>query len=260
MNIFTAIFLGAIQGLTEFLPISSSGHLSLANSLLNIPQDNLFFEVVLHLGTLFAVIIFMRKKIALLLFGAYRELSNKEKTEKTNLRYIGYIIAGIMPAVIFALFFNDMIENAFSNMRFIGIFFLITAALLFSTKFFSGRKELNLKKSLIVGTAQIFALFPGISRSGTTISAGIISGLDRERACDFSFFMAMPLIFAAFAKEMMDSHAKFDINVLTGFLSSFIFGYISVFFLYKILKSDKFYYFSYYLAIIGVFTIIRSVV
>lgn len=260
MNLFTAIFLGAVQGLTEFLPISSSGHLALANSILNIPQDNLFFEVVLHLGTLFAIIIFMRKKIALLLSGAYRELSNKDNSEKANLRYIGYIIVGIIPAVIFALFFNDMIENAFSNMRFIGIFFLITAALLFSTKFFSGKSELNLKKSLIVGAAQIFALFPGISRSGTTISAGIISGLDRERACDFSFFMAMPLIFAAFAKEMMDSHAVFDIYVLVGFFSSFIFGYISVFLLYKILKSDKFYYFSYYLVIIGVFTIFRSVV
>ena len=258
MSIITAIFLGAIQGLTEFLPVSSSGHLALANNLLNIPQGTIFFEVVLHLGTLFAIMLFMQKKIVSLVIDGIKEFLDKSNKEKKNFKYMVYIIIGIIPAVIFALFFDKIIESSFSNIRFIGLFFLITSILLYSTKFFSGNSDVNLKNSLWVGIAQIIALFPGISRSGTTISAGIIFGIDKEKACDFSFFMALPLIFGAFLKEIVSCKPVFEMNFVYGFISSFIFGYISVVFLYKILKSNKFYYFSYYLVFIGAFTIVRS--
>ena len=258
MNALTAVLLGAVQGLTEFLPVSSSGHLALANNLLKIPQGDLFFEVVLHLGTLIAVMIFMRKKIFSLLTEGVKELNDKSKNEKENLKYIGYILLGIIPAIIFAIFFDEVIEDAFSNIRFIGVFFLITALMLFLTKFFNGKSKVNLKNSVIVGIAQIIALFPGISRSGTTISAGIFAGMDREKACDFSFFMAIPLILGAFLKELLSSSAVFNMNILFGFASSLIFGYISVVFLYKILKSNRFYYFSFYLTFVGLAAILRS--
>ncbi|MGE3062302.1 MAG: undecaprenyl-diphosphate phosphatase [bacterium] len=258
MNSLTAAFLGAIQGLTEFLPVSSSGHLALANSILKIPSDNLFFEVVLHLGTLFAVMLFMRKKIISLIKGMIREISDKSENPKKNLRYGGYIIAGIIPAVVFALIFDELIEKTFSDMRFVGIFFLITAVMLFATKFFNKSKKIEFKSALFIGIAQIIALFPGISRSGTTISSGIMLGIDREDACDFSFFMAMPLILGAFLKELLDTKPLFDFAILIGFLSAFVFGYFSVLFLYRVLKSNKFHYFSYYLAALGIFTIARS--
>ncbi|MDD3804619.1 MAG: undecaprenyl-diphosphate phosphatase [bacterium] len=259
MNLIQSLSLGAVQGLTEFLPVSSSGHLALVNSLFKLPFDNLFFEVLLHLGTLFAVILYMHKKIWILLKGGIAELTEKKSGKKENLRYIGLVILGIVPAVIFAVLFDEAIEEAFSKLLYVGIFFLITSLMLYATKFFRGDSPLSFKSALAVGFAQVIALMPGISRSGTTISAGIFAGMKREDACDYSFFMAIPLIFGAFMKELINVKPVFEWVMAAGFLASLAFGYASVFFLYRILKSNRFYYFSYYLAAVGIFTVIRSI-
>lgn len=258
MNIIQSLVLGTVQGLTEFLPVSSSGHLALFKNLFGLASDNLFFEVLLHLGTLLAVMLYMRGKIWKLLGGGISELSSKSNGEKKNLRYIGLVLLGIVPAVIFALLFDDAVESAFSSMLFVGIFFIFTSLMLYATKFFKGDSQLTLKSALIIGFAQVIALMPGISRSGTTISAGIFSKMSREEACDYSFFMAMPLIFGAFIKELLDVRPVFEWVMAAGFLASFAFGYLSVFFLYRILKSNRFHYFSYYLAAAGIFAIVRS--
>ncbi len=258
MIVLKSIILGIIQGLTEFLPVSSSGHLALFEKLFNMKSDNLFLETSMHMGTLFALIIYFKYRILDLLKNAFIEIKDKNENKK-NIFFILYVIIGIIPASIVGLLFYSQIENVFHNLYIVSVLFFITSIILYLTKFSKQTKELNSKNSLLIGIAQIFALLPGISRSGITISSGLLLGLKGKDIADFSFFMAMPLILGSFLKELIDSNFIWDISIVSATLAAFISGYIAIVFLYKILKSDKFYLFSYYVLFISIITLLTEV-
>ncbi|MFO8062650.1 MAG: undecaprenyl-diphosphate phosphatase [bacterium] len=258
--IVKSVLLGIIQGLTEFLPVSSSGHLVLFRELLQIKTDNLFMEISMHFGSLLALIIYFRARILGLIGGGYREITQK-RGEKSNLRFMGLVIVGMIPAVIAGLFFKEHIENAFTSVIFTGIMFLVTGGIILITKFISSQQgRIHIKSALIIGLMQVFALLPGISRSGITISAGISAGVKRKHAADFSFFMAMPLILGSFIMELKEVSMQFEFYIITGIVSSLIASYIAIVILYRLLESEHFYRFAYYLFPLGILTIIYGIV
>ncbi|MDO8622822.1 MAG: undecaprenyl-diphosphate phosphatase, partial [archaeon] len=207
------ILFAVIQSITEFLPVSSSGHLALVSNLIS--QPNLFFFTALHIASLFAILIFTRKEI-------YSLISFKKEYKKLWI----YLIIATIPAALFGFFFNDLIESSFSSYLFLGIAFIFTGIVLFFTRFSKVYSNLNIKNSILIGLFQVVALFPGISRSGMTISAGLFSGIDKEKAAKFSFLLFIPLSIGAFILELGDFY--FDIALLVSFVLCTI---LSLFFL-----------------------------
>lgn len=258
-EIFYHSLLGFVQGITEFLPVSSSGHIAILKNILGITTKNLFFETSLHLGTLFSLIFFFRKKIVNLLKGMYSDIKDK-KEKKENLNFVLLVLIGIIPSAIVGLLLNDFVERVFSDLFLIGIFYLILSLILFSTRFSKNRmKSVNIVESMIIGLFQTVSLLPGISRSGTTISTALFLGVEPEKASDFSFFMAMPIILGSFIKEFIDVKFSFDMNILIGIFVSFLTGYLALILLYKVLRSKKFYLFSLYTFLIGIFLLLWKI-
>lgn len=245
------IILGIIQGFTEFLPVSSSGHLALFERIFGITSENLFLETAMHLGTLFSLFVYFRKKIKNLVISAFSEI-RENRRDKENTRFIVYVIAGIIPAAAAGIFLYDLIRGAFSNMILVGMLFFVTGLVLLAMKWMKPGKGINMRNALFIGTMQVFALLPGISRSGITISSGVLSGLKREQAADFSFFMAMPLILGSFIKEFLHTGMYVSAEVAAGIIASFISGYIAIVLLYRILKTQRFYLFALYLIPLGI--------
>jgi len=258
MNLIQSIILGAVQGLTEFLPVSSSGHLALFQHIFSFSTPPIFFDTIAHLGTLLAVIFYLKKEIIYIL---------KTLKEKQTIKLILLIILASLPAIIAGLLLKDKIEEIFSSLYLVGISFIITSVILFATKFFSaeggsafgGKKDINNISwfdSLFIGIFQAFAILPGISRSGSTISASIFRNLKREDAFKFSFLMSIPIIFGAFILQL----AEQDFNLfngstftnLTGFFFAIIFGFLSLIIVEKALIKGKLHYFAPYCFILGV--------
>jgi undecaprenyl-diphosphatase len=242
---FNEILLAFIQGATEFLPISSSGHLALISNIISSP--NIFFFILLHLASLLAVMFFLRKDL-INLFSFNKEYSKI---------WIYWIIATI-PGALFGFLFNDLIESVFSSYLFLGIAFIFTGAVLYFTKNSkNSNKKINSKNSLIVGLAQVFALFPGISRSGMTISAGLFQGIDREKAVRFSFLLFIPLSIGSFILELLKVGS---VSVTSSLVVSFVFCFfVSLLFLNvltKIIKNDKFWVFSFYCWFVGIISLL----
>ena len=210
MNFLDSIIMGIIQGLTEFLPVSSSGHLALFEKFFNASQESLLFEVGVHFGTVLSILVVYRKTIYSLL----KDLLKFLKTKKMNsgCRLLLMIVVSAIPAGIVGIIFKSYIEQAFSSLLIVGICFILTGVLLYWTeKKISGRKEdnfddfsdlsglseINYKKALLVGWAQAFAILPGISRSGSTIAIALSLGISRKSAAMFSFLMSIPVILGA---------------------------------------------------------------
>lgn len=245
MNLIYAIILGAVQGVTEFLPISSSGHLVIAQSLVpSMSEHGVLFEVVLHAGTLLAVIIFFRKKI--------RSLTSNE----TALLGIATI-----PAVLAGVLFGSALEAMFSNVKAVGIEIMISGILCFAIDRAHERKtEISKKQSLFIGIAQAIAIIPGISRSGSTIFAGTAMGIKKAKIAEFSFLLSIPAIAGAIAYELLkygDGVSGNYLYYLIGFISSFIFGIFSIKILLALLKSKKFFYFGIYCLIVGLIVFLK---
>jgi len=243
MNYIWALILGVLQGFTEFLPVSSSGHLVLAQSLIpNFSQPGILFDVFLHFGTLFAVLFFFRKKIF-----------------KLSWKYVLYIVIATIPAVLVGFFLKDSIEILFSNVEIVGIALIITGLLNFLThKHKEEIKELDSKKSVFVGFMQAFAIIPGISRSGSTIFSGIKSGLSSKDAAEFSFLISVPAIIGANVLEIYSSWGE-SINYvpyLIGFISAFISGIFAIKLVLKFLEERKFKIFAFYCLILGLITLL----
>ncbi len=244
MNIFQAIFLGLIQGLTEFIPVSSSGHLVIMQKFFEIEENQLLFNVVLHIGTLIPIfIIFWQdiKDIILLKEEKYREIL--------------YILIAIIPTGMIGILFKDIFENLFSNSFLTALMLIITGVILYLTeKISSGNKKIKQLKSwqpLLVGIAQGGAIIPGISRAGTTIAASLFQGLNRKEAARFSFLISIPVIggagFLEFLDVMKNESISFEYKYLIlGFLSASISGYFALKILLKILVEKNLNYFSYY--------------
>jgi len=247
MNIFQTIILAITQGVTEFLPISSSGHLAVLQILWNLPKTSITFNVLLHFGTLGAILAVFWREI-------------KEIFYNRNWQLIKLIIIGTIPAAIFGFFFQTKIESSFFSLKFIGLSFLITASFLLLTKFSKAQKDtISWSDALIIGIAQAVALFPGISRSGFTISAGLLRKLKPEIAFRFSFLLALPVISGAVILQLPVLIQQGENSYLLGgigMLISFFVGIISLKVLEKILKRGKYFWFSLYLIILSMVILI----
>ncbi|MGI5826667.1 MAG: undecaprenyl-diphosphate phosphatase [Patescibacteria group bacterium] len=248
MTIFQAVFLAVVQGLTEFLPVSSSGHLVLFQKIFGFSNPPVFFDVLLHLGTLGSIIIFFKKDLWNLFFDL-----------KKNTHTLKYLILGTIPAVFFGYLFNLQLESTFNSLILVAIAWIFFGLILFLTsKIKNKTKEITWQDSLIVGFFQALALIPGISRSGLTISAGLLRGLSHESAFKFSFLLAIPAILGATIWEAKDIHFT-EINLFQDILAivvAGVVGYLSLRILQKMLKSNMFFYFGYYCMSLGIITLL----
>ena len=256
MGYFDAIILGIVQGLTEFLPISSSGHLVIFEHLLKISSDNIAFEVFVHFGTLLSVVVIYFNDIAQMIrsfFGGiiHKDIAARYKSD-TYFRLSIFVIIGTIPAVLAGLMLEDFFVSIFHNIHLVGVTLTVTGIfILLSHIIKPSEHELTAGRSLLVGIAQSVAILPGISRSGFTISSGLLMGISREQAARFSFLLAIPAILGATLLHIIDliSTEGTDIlagPILTGFLFSFLVGYLAIRILLSVLKSGKFVWFAPY--------------
>ena len=258
MNEIDAIILGVIQGLTEFLPVSSSGHLEITRELLDtnqLPSDNLLMTSVLHFATALSTILVFRKYIYDLIKGLF------DKENKTSKSYIIKILIAIVPAGLVGFLLSDQIEFLFSgNMTLVGIMLIITGTLLFLTKILKTKNfKISSVHALIIGLSQAFAVIPGISRSGATICTSLFLGNNKSEAAKFSFLIVIPVIFGAILKDVLsgdifDNEIKISI-LITGFISSFFTGVLACKLMLKIVANNNLIYFSLYCFILGMISI-----
>lgn len=264
MDLLQSFFLGLLQGLTEFLPVSSSGHLALARALLgrNL-EPGITFEIVVHFGSFCSIIVYYRKLIGEIISDLLKSLSPggiKEGRAATdpNTRLVFIILLSMIPAMIVGFTLRDTIESIFLNPFFISCMLIVTGFLLFSTRFVTNPdKPVTTGRGLMMGIAQALAILPGISRSGSTISVGLFSGIDREHVANFSFLMVLPVLAGAMLLEIIEItrygiESAAMMSLLIGFLTSFISGYIALTYLIILLKREKFHYFAYYCWAIGI--------
>ena len=261
MDIVDAIILGIIQGLTEFLPVSSSGHLEIGREVLNadlLATENLLFTIILHFATALSTIIIFKEDIMELLKGTISNSFN------SNHKYLLKIVVSMIPAVLIGLFFEKEIELFFTgNISLVGSMLIITGILLLLTKMSKETKrDISYLHSLIIGISQAFAMIPGISRSGATICTSLLLGNKKNETAKFSFLMVIPLIFGKIIKDLLSSNVIFN-NIdytlyIFGFLSAFITGLFACKLMLKVVKNNSFIIFSGYCIIVGVLSIIIS--
>jgi undecaprenyl-diphosphatase len=258
LSLLESLILGLIQGLTEFLPVSSSGHLVISEGLFGIKSNDIVFEVLVHFGTLMAVLIYFRKKIYNILKAVFNIASYKSgQAMNPDFKLAILLIVGTIPAVIIGLLFRGHIVVAFDSPRWASAMLLVTAIILFSTKWISDKaRSLNYCRSLAIGFAQAFAIMPGISRSGSTISVGMWLGLDKSDAAEFSFLLSVPAIAGATILEVPEMfNVAGSQGLLTVYLAGAIVaavvGYLSIAFLLSVIKKGKFFYFGLYCVAAG---------
>ena len=262
MDWIEALILGIIQGLTEFLPVSSSGHLELGKHILGVEySENLTFTVVVHGATVLSTIIVFWKTIIEL----FRDLFKFQWNDST--KYITKIAVSMIPVVIVGLFFNDQVESLFTgNILFVGLMLIVTAGLLAFTYYAKERqKDISFKDSFIIGIAQALAVIPGISRSGATIATGLYLGNKKEFIAKFSFLMVLVPIIAANVKDLLDFDLSAQAGVstlplLVGFIAAFITGLLACTWMLKIVKRGKLIYFAIYCFIVGAIAVTYSVI
>lgn len=264
MEFIDSFLLGLIQGLTEFLPISSSGHLVLGGALLGGELDkSITFEVVVHFGTLCSILIYYHKEITDILRSLWdlalnpTQFSNKVSTD-SNIKLTGFILLSMIPALIVGLTLRETIENVFLNPFTVSIMLLVTGTILFSTRFRNTFPN-NVKASSAfgIGLAQAFAILPGISRSGATISLGLYLGIKREEVANFSFLMVIPVIAGAMLIEVMTMiemgipmTAFWDLAI--GFVTSLVSGYFALKYLIILLRTRGIHPFAWYCWALGI--------
>ncbi len=258
MDIIDSIILGIIQGLTEFLPVSSSGHLELGKAILgdtSVPEESLLFTVVLHFATALSTLVIFRKDVFDLIKGALKFQWNDD------LQFISKIALSMIPAVIVGLFFEEELEQLFGgNILLVGCMLLITAALLFlADRAKDTNKKVSFPNALIIGISQAIALLPGISRSGATISTSVLLGNDKTKAARFSFLMVVPLIFGKIAKDILSGEITYESSNFTnlgiGFIAAFISGLFACTWMIALVKKSKLSYFAVYCVIVGLIAI-----
>jgi len=267
MTIFQAIVLGVIQGLTEFLPISSSAHLVIVPYFLNwkIASETAFvFDVLVQIGTLTAVIFYFWRDLVAIASAWLRGLWTKKPFVETPARMGWYLILATIPAGVFGLFLKDQVEAAFSSPNKTAIFLFVTAAFLFIAERFGSPDrsftQIEWKDAVWIGFFQVFSLFPGISRSGSTITGGMLRKLDRPTAARFSFLMAVPIMVAAGAAASLDllrmeNIASLGPILLAGFVTSAGVGYLAIRWLLFYLSRRHLYGFTIYCMIVGGITL-----
>ena len=259
MGILEAIILGIIQGLTEFLPVSSSGHLEISKAILgdnSLPEESLMMTVVLHFATALSTVIVFREDVMQILRGLFQFKWNDESIFSVK------IILSMIPAAAIGLFFNDQIEALFSQqITLVGIMLIVTGILLFlADKAKKTEKNVGYVDAMIIGVAQAIAILPGISRSGATISTSVMLGIDRGQAARFSFLIVVPLIFGKMAKDIGDGAlTESSINLLplaVGALAAFVAGLFACRWMIHLVKKSQLKYFSLYCFMVGAIAII----
>lgn len=265
MDWLQALWLGLIQGLTEYLPVSSSGHLTIASHLFGIEgEENLAFTVAVHVATVFSTLVVLWKEIAWIFRGLFRFQYNDET------RYVANIVVSMIPVGIVGVFFKDKVEEVFgSGLVIVGAMLIVTALLLTFSYYAKPRtkENISIKDAFIIGLAQAVAVLPGLSRSGSTIATGLLLGNNKARLAQFSFLMVIPPILgeALLDTVKMVKHGtaavmgEISLGVLAvGFIAAFVSGCVACKWMINIVKRGKLVYFSIYCAIVGVITLLLS--
>ncbi len=254
MDFIKAILLGIIQGLTEFLPISSSGHLVIGSELLNFNDPGIAFEVFLHLGTLLAVIVVFRRELTLMVRALFTPSEKRRQDPELNRMFLWniYVVIATLPAVVVGLFLKDSIEQVFDNILITFFMLAVTGTIMLLTSKLSDKsKEVSSSRSLLIGVAQAIAILPGLSRSGSTIFTGMLLGINRETAARFSFIMSIPAILGAAVLKLGDLVSAPPagnelVSIGAGTLASAISGYFAIVLLMGIIKKGRLHWFGYY--------------
>ncbi len=258
MEIIDAIILGIIQGLTEFLPVSSSGHLELGKVLLgdtSVPEESLLFTVVLHFATALSTLVVYRKDVWEILSGLFAFRDNEE------LRFSLKIVLSMVPAALIGLYFEAELEQFFSgNIVLVGSMLLVTALLLFlADRAENTHKQVSFQNAFVIGVAQAVAMLPGISRSGATIATSVLLGIDKRKAARFSFLMVVPLILGKIAKDLMSGDLNFQDDSTAalgaGFIAAFIAGLLACTWMIRLVRNSKLTIFAVYCLVVGLVAI-----
>lgn len=270
MDFFQSVSLGVVQGLTEFLPVSSSGHLVLFQNLFGLKEPELLFDICLHMGTLLAVVAVFYKDIFNLLetlfkipqkaknAGGLKSLYENDETFRQGV----LIICGSIPTAVLGILFSKKADALYSSVGLVGAALLVTGIALWMTRYMTrhGRSQLEMRwmDAVVIGIVQGFAIIPGISRSGSTIAAGLFMGVNREVAGRFSFLLSLPAILGALVisidTEAIGTSAPLNL-VVAGSVAAAIVGYLALLFLLRVVKKGKFYYFAPYCWIVGALSI-----
>ena len=263
MEIIDAIILGIVQGLTEFLPVSSSGHLELGKAILgdnSVPEESMLFTVVLHFATALSTIVVFRKDIWEILKGFLKFKWNEDT------QFISKIALSMLPATIIGVFFEEELEQLFGgNIVLVGFMLIITGLLLFlADRAKNTNKKVSFVDAFVIGISQAIAMLPGISRSGATISTSVLLGNDKSKAARFSFLMIVPLILGKIAKDILSGDLTYDAekfsSLAIGFIAAFIAGLFACTWMIKLVKKSKLKYFAYYCALVGAIAITVSLI
>ena len=263
MELFDVIVLGVIQGLTEFLPVSSSGHLELAKALLgdaSIPKESMAFTVLLHAATALSTIVVYWKDIGEIIAGLFTPTMNSEKEFSIK------IVLSMIPAAVIGVLFNEELEILFAGkILWVGVALIFTGFLLFlADQAKSTQKPVTYFSALLIGISQAIAILPGISRSGATISTAVLLGIDKEKAARFSFLMVVPLILGKMAKDLLDYEGGFEnISVAAlsaGFIAAFVAGVLACTWMIGLVKKSQLKYFAYYCFIAGATSVILTLI
>ena len=273
MDILQAIIIGLVQGLTEFLPVSSSAHLIFTQQALGLSGVGLAFDVLLHVGTLVAVVAYFFSDIISMIKGFFLSLIDlkdgkfMEEVRRDPYKKLAWLtIIATIPVGIVGVLFNDLVESLFTGITVPAFFLLITGCLLYvSQRMNSGGIDLSnitLKEALIMGCGQALAVMPGLSRSGTTIAAGLFSGLDKEFAAKFSFILSIPAILGAGVFQLKDlSGGNVEIDAcIAGFIVAVISGYLAISVLLKLIREKSLDIFAYYCWIVGAVILVGSLI
>ena len=260
MELVKAIILGLVQGLAEFLPVSSSGHLVLVAEFLNFQDKGITFEVFLHFGTLLATFVAFRYEISKMLMAPYFVWVKKSTDAELNeyLRWDYYVIVASIPAAFVGLLFKDQIEAFFDSTLFVYAMLFITGLVVSSTRFLNERgREFNFSNTFVIGIAQAFAILPGISRSGSTIFSGMAFGVSRDKVARFSFIMSLPAVMGAVvlkAADVMKTPLSPDqtLNYVVGTVVAFASGWLAILWLLDVVKKGKLQWFGYYCLLVSI--------
>ncbi|MBF0291116.1 MAG: undecaprenyl-diphosphate phosphatase [Nitrospinae bacterium] len=257
-----AIALGVIQGLTEYLPVSSSGHLVVAHHLFGLTEPAVFFDVVLHIGTLLAVIWFYRETIISIITGSIKEIQGgglgalTKLNSNPSLYYVAMVIAGTIPTGLIGILFKDQLEGLFASTYWTGVSFIVNGLMLLTVIWAKDREravaDIKWWEAVAIGVAQGVAIIPAISRSGATITLALFMGMKKELAAEFSFLLSIPAITGALILKMRHHDGVYPATSLgLGFLASLVTGYLCLILLVALMKRGKFSWFGYYCLIMG---------
>jgi len=266
IEILQSIILGIVQGIGEFLPISSSAHLVLVPYLFDFPEHTLAFDVALHFGTLIAVLTVFWKDWLTLAKGVFNKIIHKKDSFENKMFW--YLVIATIPGALIGKLLEDYIENVFRKLPIlIAIALAVMGILIYigdkwAEKHYKNQteyKDLTLKQTFLIGLSQALAIFPGFSRSGTTMLTGRLLGASREAVAKFSFMLSTPIIFGATLLKFTDMVAQFNINLVVGIVTAAIFGIISIKFLLNYIKKNDFAVFAYYRLIFALIIIIKFI-